>query len=494
MRRAGSGAAAVPGRRLGPAAAALVLAIAALAGCDDAASRRTVRLLIDVAPDLVDRGAIDAVRVTLTGSRTADPADPALCDPVTCEFPAGPAETLPVVVDFERGETYGRWAYLRVSWLSAGVERARRELVVSWPDGGIRELPVRLETVCDGRTCPDGEQCLATGGEGRCVSVPFPGVLDDPLRFDAGIPCWRADSAGSCPATVERDADAETDGETDVPDEADVPDVDDVPDVRCPPDDVGSCPEGMILVPAGPFVRGSDPGEGIGDEEPEGVVHVSSFCLDVTEVTNAAYRACVTAGACADPQGGAASYWRSSYLYDDAYLGYPVVNVRWRQAVNYCDWAGKRLPTEAEWEKACRGGCETAGDATCGPEDERAFPWGDAPCDCARANFNACNVWTDLYDDTDAVGVRPDGASPYCALDLVGNAREFVADLYSPGAYATCGDPCIDPTGPATGTEVIVRGGSFFVPAGLLRCADRQSVPDDHASAETGFRCAVTAP
>ena len=252
----------------------------------------------------------------------------------------------------------------------------------------------------------------------------------------------------------------------------------------------------MAYVAGGAFFMGSDAGEGRADEEPERTVTVSGFCIDLTEVTNAQYLSCMAGAACSEPSGGAISNRRPDYLYGTAYGDYPVVNLSWGQAQTFCAWAGKRLPTEAEWEKACRGGCEAAGDPlSCDAEDERTYPWGEELPACGLANFNDCLVWEGSDNDTDRAGARPGGAQPAsCAVDLAGNVREYTADWYEAGAYSSCPEPCMDPAGPATGDQRVTRGGSFFDAGALLKCARREPIDPGTSSAQIGFRCAVTPP
>jgi formylglycine-generating enzyme required for sulfatase activity len=138
-------------------------------------------------------------------------------------------------------------------------------------------------------------------------------------------------------------------------------------------------------------------------------VDVPAFAIDRTEVSQLDYDRCLDAGACTAPRQG---------FNPDFYPDYPVVWVTWEQASAYCAWAGKRLPTEAEWEKVARG------------TDGRAYPWGDSPLDCARANTHGCAGETELVDS------HPTGASPYGVLHLLGNAGEWVADWYQPDYYA----------------------------------------------------------
>jgi len=172
----------------------------------------------------------------------------------------------------------------------------------------------------------------------------------------------------------------------------------------------------MVYVPAGEFIMGSD--ERDGNEQPMHTVYLDAFYIDKTAVTNAQYRKCVEAGACDAP--------RETTDYDNAdYAQHPVVYVNWFQAKAYCEWVGKRLPTEAEWEKAARG------------TDGRKYPWGNT-FDGSRLNFcdkNCTLSWKDPsvddgYTGTAPVGSYPVGASPYGALDMAGNVYAWVADWY----------------------------------------------------------------
>jgi formylglycine-generating enzyme required for sulfatase activity len=243
------------------------------------------------------------------------------------------------------------------------------------------------------------------------------------------------------------------------------------------------CPAGSIYVACGSVVLGSDALEGDSDEEPEHVVEVSAYCIDTTEVTNRDYATCVADGACTTPH-GPSSATRSSYYTDAAYAGYPVLWVDWSQADVYCRWVGKRLPTEAEWEKAARGGCEAVAPMGCGTEDERVYPWGDDAPTCERANSVGC------VGDTDPVGAHPTGASVYGVEDMAGNAQEWVADWYSATIYDACRmGGCIDPSGPPTGSERVFRGGAWESVAAYLRNANRFRQVPGYADEHLGFRC-----
>jgi formylglycine-generating enzyme required for sulfatase activity len=245
------------------------------------------------------------------------------------------------------------------------------------------------------------------------------------------------------------------------------------------------CSGEMALVPAGDFVMGSDPIAGHPDEQPKHVVTLSAFEIDRHEVTNREYRLCEAAGGCTAPA-SLDSHSRVGYHTTPAYDDYPVISVNWVQASSYCAWAGKRLPTEAEWEKGARGGCEVVMPITCGSEDERTYPWGETPPTCSLANYYSASY---CVEDTDAVGARPAGDSPYGAHNMAGNAQEWVADWYS-SDYSWCSGGCSDPTGPATGSARALRGGRWN--SYVLRVAARDGGVASYASDWIGFRCART--
>ena len=221
------------------------------------------------------------------------------------------------------------------------------------------------------------------------------------------------------------------------------------------------------------------------DEIPAHRVHIDAFWMDQVELTNGMYGLCVKAGSCRPPK-LVNSDNRADYFGTVEFLDYPVVHVTWYDANAYCQWAGRRLPTEAEWERAARG------------DDMRTFPWGDEPPNAY--NSNSLNI----VGDTSRVGSYAAGASPFGVLDMAGNVWEWVADYYRQGYYAESPDE--NPTGPSkdAGRHLrVIRGGSFQDDLLSLRIPNRgyEVGPDPsllptedayygNSSVKIGFRCA----
>jgi len=244
----------------------------------------------------------------------------------------------------------------------------------------------------------------------------------------------------------------------------------------------------MRLVPAGTFMMGS--ANGSDDERPVHQVDLDAFYMDVYEVTNAAYKDCVEAGACDLPQ-NTSSFTHSSYYGDPDFNDYPVVYVGWNQADAYCTWRDASLPTEAQWEKAARG------------KDGRGYPWGNQFddsllnfCDknCAVTYSGVADTNSDDgYADTAPVGSYEGGKSPYGIYDLAGNVWEWVADWYDSNYYAN--SPPSNPLAePNLGQDRVLRGGSWSFNATTARSAYRFNLSDpSYVLSSVGIRCAKDA-
>ena len=227
----------------------------------------------------------------------------------------------------------------------------------------------------------------------------------------------------------------------------------------------------MVYVPAGEFLMGSDStidSQAYADELPQHKVYLDAFWIDQTEVTNAQYAFCMKGGQCTLPA-KTLSNTRSSYYENNQYANYPVIYVDWNQALDYCVWAGGRLPSEAEWEKAARG------------IDGRIYPWGGATPEQSLLNYNQNK------GDTTAVGSYPNGASLYGALDMAGNVWEWVNDWYSNSYYQN--SPVKNPIGPDSGTSRVLRGGSWDRDARHVRSASRYGNYPNYWYNYLGFRC-----
>jgi serine/threonine-protein kinase len=213
----------------------------------------------------------------------------------------------------------------------------------------------------------------------------------------------------------------------------------------------------MVYVPAGEFTMGSENMEAYSDEAPEHTVYLDAYWIYKYEVANTQYRQCIEDGACS---GDLSQYPENNF---------PAVYINWNEATDYCAWAGGRLPTEAEWEKAARG------------EYGRTYPWGEASPKCSLAQYYGCS------GETIPVGSLHAGASPYGALDMAGNVLEWVADWYDADYYRN--SPAQNPTGLASGTYRVLRGGAWYNNEGSLRASARNGFDPDISYDVVGFRC-----
>jgi formylglycine-generating enzyme required for sulfatase activity len=253
----------------------------------------------------------------------------------------------------------------------------------------------------------------------------------------------------------------------------------------------------MLLVPAGPFVMGADE-RGEPDERPAHEVTLPAFYLDEMEVTNLAYARAIDAGKCKPPSPRNADL--NHVGPDRRFRGprQPVSSISWNDARAYCAFVGKRLPTEAEFEKAARG------------TDGRRFTWGNDPPTPERATFST--------SVTSEVGTHPAGAGPYGHLDMAGNVWEWIEDVYDPYAYRRAGaargigGDCAEATAAQdelrrkkldgftgsnpipTECERVLRGGAFNYPSEGLRATNRVHHPARYQLVMSGFRCAKDAP
>lgn len=227
-------------------------------------------------------------------------------------------------------------------------------------------------------------------------------------------------------------------------------------------------PADRVAIAAGTFAMGCEQDTACDpDETPVHDVMLSAFSIDRTEVSRASFQLCIDDGDCTTPAMG--------FELDGGKADLPVTAVTFAQAVAYCTWAGGRLPTEAEWERACTGG------------DARTFPWGDEDATCDLANTAGCapgGANGEMIVDSLEAGATPEGA-----LHMAGNVWEWTADWYDELAYAAHSPT--DPTGPATGMSRVYRGGSSGNDPSLARCRNRASTYNPAVGGSgLGFRCA----
>ncbi len=275
-------------------------------------------------------------------------------------------------------------------------------------------------------------------------------------NFDIVLRAWRAAQAGNLSALLLRYELAAFDIGR--------------PSPNIPVDTKISNMDGMaqVYIPEGEFIMG-DNGDPKSKEYPEHPVYLDVFWMDKVEVTNAMYEECVNSGACFPPVPRLNPYY-GKWVYRDL----PVVYVNWYGAEKYCAWAGRRLPTEAEWEKAARG------------TDLRYYTWGNE-----RANPRLANFAESLIGEPLPAYRYPLGASPYGVLNMGGNVREWVGDWFNNKYYLSL--PYENPKGPEVGTERSLRGGAYDANATDITTFRRYKHEPDSAGLSRGFRCAESA-
>jgi formylglycine-generating enzyme required for sulfatase activity len=229
-------------------------------------------------------------------------------------------------------------------------------------------------------------------------------------------------------------------------------------------------PAGMALIPAGEFLMGME--DGLPDARPLHRLYLSSFWIDQQGVTNGQYRACVEGGGCLPPK------VRDSFD-DPLQTQRPVTNVTWTQARGYCHWIGKRLPTEAEWEKAARG------------IDGRRYPWGNSDEVIHRSRLRM-NDGKAASNGVDPIGTPAAATSPYGVAGMIGMVSEWVKDWYAEDFYRST--PSRDPQGPLRGTFRVLRGGSWMERPVELRTGYRAWDEMTYWGPTLGFRCANDVP
>jgi serine/threonine-protein kinase len=228
----------------------------------------------------------------------------------------------------------------------------------------------------------------------------------------------------------------------------------------------------QVYIPAGIFHMGGMDVRRAPNEIPDHDVQLDAYWMDQLEVTNAMFALCMSRGGCTPPQ-SFKSQRRADYFNNIEFKDYPVVYVTWEQGKAYCEWAGRRLPSEAEWERAARG------------DDFRTFPWGEDKADGTLANFNF------IVNDTSRVGSYAAGASPFGVLDMAGNVAEWVNDYYS--FNYSVSNSVVNPTGPERSGSFnrVVRGGSLGDAEINIRVSKRSSVAGPNPNAEPGSSAAL---
>lgn len=240
-------------------------------------------------------------------------------------------------------------------------------------------------------------------------------------------------------------------------------------------------PGEMVVMAGGSFMMGcnveNNADTGCPESElPYHEVVLSPYLIDRFLVTNAQYQECVEAGACEAPR-SEASRTRESYYSNPEFALYPVIFVAYDDAKGFCEWDGKRLPTEAEWEMAARSATDTL------------YPWGNEAPDCSLANsYNNANL-SPCAGDTTMVGSYQAGSTADGVMDMAGNVWEWVADFYSVDYYAN--SPLENPQGPESGVENVVRGSGWTGKWRTLKNNNRAYDLPFYNGNDLGFRCAM---
>ena len=227
----------------------------------------------------------------------------------------------------------------------------------------------------------------------------------------------------------------------------------------------------MVYIPAGMFIMGTDAENEPMSSKPAHRVDLKGYWIDRYEVTNSQYAECVAVRYCNEPH-ELSSATRSDYFTNEAYADYPVIHVDWNQANAYCSWVGKRLPTEAEWEKAARG------------SGSYIYPWGNELPGILPMQVNQFET-----GDTVPVDSFPEGTSPYGVFNMAGNVWEWTADQFDRYYYGK--SPSENPKSVTGGVDYVIRGYSWAYPFTNYQITARSSNYVLNHTYDLGFRCAM---
>ncbi|MBW2699699.1 MAG: SUMF1/EgtB/PvdO family nonheme iron enzyme [Deltaproteobacteria bacterium] len=336
-----------------------------------------------------------------------------------------------------------------------------------------------------------------SGGEFAFAEIPYDGIDQD----CSGADLTDVDGDGFDSVLIEGGTDCDDNNPEAYPGHAE--DCLDPGDNNCDGTANENCGAGFdedLAIAAGTFIRGRNADEAAqSNQDPPRAISMDAFFIDKYEVTISQYWRCVAANHCeftgADLIESATDV---SYWYNQEKGLHPAINLDWNQAQAYCQWVGKQLPTEAQWEMTARG---------LSP-DERSFPWGEPnfstppdasmpvrdPLDCDIANHADLCTSVPCVGDVAAVDEYPGGVSPFGAFNMAGNVSEWVLDWYQTNYYAEAISPSDNPTGPANGTSKVFRGGAWNNVDYHLETTYRDATPRLNRMDNVGFRCARTPP